>query len=422
MKLLDIALKDTLRSLRAPFSLAMMFVAPLLVAGLLYFAFGSLASGGELDLPEIDVYVANLDQGQAGSGFAAGEQLIAFLEDEDLDFVRTTRVADAASARRAVDNQEAEVAVIVPADFSQAAFSADRETSVTLYEDPTLTIAPGVIEDLVRQFIDGFAGAKIATDVTATQFREQGVEVGPGLAQEVAQEYAAWLEASDHHHDQQERASGLEVRAPTLQEGNRDRPLGMIEPIMASMMIFFVFFIGANAAESIVREDQEGTLARLFTTPTARASILGGKYTAVVGTLLIQILVLLLVSSLLFGIRWGRPLPVALLALGLIACAAGFGVLLMSFVRTTQQAGPVMGGVLTIGGMLGGLFTSGIPNLPAAFERVTLVTPQGWALRGWKLAMAGGAASDVLVPVLVMLDTGLLFLALGVIVMRRRFA
>lgn len=421
MKVFNIALKDTLRSLRSPFSLAMMLVAPLLVAGLLYFAFGSLTGGGDLEVPEIYVYVANLDQGLEGGGFAAGEQLVTFLESEDLDFVRLVQVADAERARAAVDNQDADVAVIIPGDFSQAALTADRETSVALYEDPTLTIAPAIVQDLLRQFVDGFAGAKIATDVTVTQFRQRGIEAEAGLGQEVAQQYAAWLESSDHHHGQEDRAN-LDVRAPAGQDGGQERELAMIEPIMASMMIFFVFFIGANAAESIVREDQEGTLARLFTTPTARASILGGKVIAVIATLVIQIGVLLLVSSLLFGIQWGSLLPVVLLTVGLVVCAAGFGVLLMSFVRTTRQAGPVMGGVLTIGGMLGGLFTSGIPNLPSAFEDMTLVTPQGWALRGWKLVMAGGGVGDVLLPTLVTFGAGLLCFGVAVLVLRKRFA
>jgi ABC-2 type transport system permease protein len=423
VKVLNIAVKDMLRSLRAPFSLAMMFAAPLLVAGLLYFAFGNLAGGGELDLPEIRVHVANLDQAgvEMGIGFAAGERLVEFLEGEDLGLLRTTRVADEASARTAVDRQDADVAVIIPRDFSAAAFSTGQETSVTLYEDPTLTIGPSIVEDLVRQFIDGFAGAKIATDVALTQFQRRDAEAGPDLAREVAQQYAASLESSEHHHERQELV-GLDIRSPTGQERTEGRDVGMIGPIMASMIIFFVFFIGANAAESIVREDEEGTLARLFATPTSQASILGGKLLAVVGTLVIQTLVLLLVSSLLFGISWGKVLPVVLLTAGLIVSAAGFGVLLMSFVQTTRQAGPVMGGVLTIGGMLGGLFTSGIPSVPAAFENVTLATPQGWALRGWKLAMAGGGAGDVLVPATVTFSAGILFFLVGVTVFRKRFA
>jgi hypothetical protein len=81
-----------------------------------------------------------------------------------------------------------------------------------------------------------------------------------------------------------------------------------------------------------------------------------------------------------------------------------------------------MGGVMTITGMLGGLFTSGIPNVPAAFDNLTLVMPQGWALRGWKLAMAGGGVGDVLLPALVTFGVGILFFVVAGLVLRKRFA
>ena len=48
MKALDIALKDLVRSWRSAFTLVMMFVAPLLITGLIYMAFGGLGSGGEV--------------------------------------------------------------------------------------------------------------------------------------------------------------------------------------------------------------------------------------------------------------------------------------------------------------------------------------------------------------------------------------
>ena len=85
MKVLDIAFKDLLRSLKTPFALIMMFGAPLLITGLLYFAFGSLGGDGDLELQAVRVQVANLDQPSAQTGgLAAGEMLIEFLQGEDL--------------------------------------------------------------------------------------------------------------------------------------------------------------------------------------------------------------------------------------------------------------------------------------------------------------------------------------------------
>jgi ABC-2 type transport system permease protein len=431
MKTLDIAFKDLRRSLKTPFALVMMFGAPLLITGLLYFAFGSMAGGGDLDLQIVRVQVANLDQpGTQSGGLAAGQMLVEYLKSDDLgDLLQVTIAPDEATARRAVDSQQAGVAIIIPPDFTTAALAPGREATVVHYEDPTLTIAPGIVRDLVSQFIDGFAGAKITAGVASQQLQARNVAAGAAVAQEATMEYAVWLQSSGHTHDGQ-ASSILQTRSPGTTEAgagqgagpSASQAVGMIGTIMVAMTIFFAFFMGANTAESIIREDEEGTLARLFTTPTSQAAILGGKFVAVVLTLVVQVVVLLAASGLIFGVRWGQPLTVVLVTLGLIVVAAGFGVMLMSFVKNTRQTGPILGGVLTLTGMLGGLFTSGLPNIPEMFDTVRLVMPQGWAMYGWELALQGAGVGEVLMPVAVMLGLGALFFGIGVIRFRKRFA
>ncbi len=426
-KVLEIALKDLRCYLTTPFALIMMFGAPLLITGLLYVAFGSLAGGGDLDLQAVRVQVANLDRPGAESGdLAAGQMLVQFLQSEEVGHLLEVTIARSeADARAAVEGQRADVALIIPPDFTAAALAPDREAAVIQFEDPTLTIGPGIVEDLVRHFIDGFAGAKITAQVVSRQFQARGDAAEPAVAQEAAaaaaQAYAAWFESLSHN-----QASGaspiLQPRSPATKEEPAGGDTGMFGGIMVGMIIFFAFFMGANTAESIVREDEDGTLQRLFITPTPRATILAGKFTSVVLILVVQVIILLLASGLLFGISWGRPLVVVLVTLGLIVVAAGFGVLLMSFVQNTRQTGPVMGGVLTVTGMLGGLFATGVPDLPEVFDTIRLVVPQGWALQGWELALHGSSAGEVLLPVAVMTGLGALFFGIGVSLFRRRFA
>jgi ABC-2 type transport system permease protein len=422
VKLLDIALHDLLRTLRTPFALVMMFGAPLLITGLLFFAFGGLAGGEGLDLQTIQVTVANLDQAevQAG-GLAAGELLVEFLRSDDLsDLLQVEVTQDEAVARDAVDAQQADVAVIIPAGFTTAAVTPGQSSKVTLYPDPTLAIAPGIVEDLVTQFIDGFAGTKITAEVTGQQFEAQGAPVEPMLLQQAAARYAEWLETTGHHQEGGE--TPVDLRAPSSGSESEGQDAGIIGGIMSGMLIFFTFFIGALDAESIVREDEEGTLPRLFTTPTPRTSILAGKFMAIVLTLTVQVGILLVASALIFGISWGQLSTVVIVALGLIVAAAGFGILIMSFVQSTRQTGPILGGVLTLTGMLGGLFTQGIPNMPELFELVNLVVPQGWALHAWDLALEGASPAGVVAPVAALIGMGALFFAVGAIVFRRRFA
>jgi ABC-2 type transport system permease protein len=147
-------------------------------------------------------------------------------------------------------------------------------------------------------------------------------------------------------------------------------------------------------AQSILKEEEDGTLPRLFTTPTARATILGGKFVAIFSMVIVQVAVVMLISSLLFKITWGAPLLVALSIVGLVICAAGFGLFLLSFVKNTRQAGPIIGGVLTVTSMLGGLYSMTIPNAPAFMDTLSLFLPQGWVMRSWKLALNGALLVD----------------------------
>ncbi len=420
MKVLDIALKDMLRSFRSVFAVVFMFVLPLMTTGLIYFAFSGL--GGEeggFDLQVTQVQVVNREQSVSPYGdFSAGRMLIQFLQDERLaNLLQVTETADEASARAAVERQEAGVAIIIPPDFTAAAFAPQGSTAVTLYQDPTLTLGPAIVKGLVDQYVDGLAGTIIAANVVADQLHERGAVVDEATMRAVTDRYVAWVQALG-----EEAHPALNVHTPPSKAEPVDMMTKMIAGIMTGMLIFYAFFTGTGTAESIIREDEEGTLARLFSTPTPRTVILGGKFVAVFLTVIVQVLVTIIAGRIIFGIRWGKPVSVALAALGLVIAAAGFGVLIMSFLKSTRQAGPVTGGVLTVTGMAGGLFTTGFANLPAAVETISLFTPQGWALRGWKAALAGGGLGEVFLPVAVNIGMGVVFFAVGALVFRKRFA
>jgi ABC-2 type transport system permease protein len=414
MKVVDIALKDLLRSMRSAVALVFMFVLPLLTTGIFYFAFGGLGDDDGFDLPQTKVQVVNQD---LVAGLSGGQILTELLQGEQwAELLPVSVVDDPDSARAAVDRQKAGVAVIIPADFSQAAMVPGKTAAITLYQDPTLSVGPGIIESIVSQFVDRFAGPGIASSVVAVQLSQQGLEVDEAIMQDVAAKYSAWVQALG------EGGSVLNVQPPPQQQETDDPLANVLAEVMVAMIIFYAFFTGASTAQTILQEDEAGTLARLFTTPTPQASILGGKFLSVFITLIVQVVVLLLASVLVFGVDWGQPLAVLLMTVGLVVVASGFGVMLISFLKSTRQAGPVMGGVLTISGMAGGLFTSSMPNPPAFFEVASLLTPHGWALRGWKLALDGASVGEALLPALVTLGLGVIFFVIGALFFRKRFA
>ncbi len=422
MRVLDVALKDLRHNLRNGTMVFIMFLLPLLTNGLLYFAFGAIAGGGEgFDVQVTRVQVVNLDEPPAAyGGFSAGQMLADFLQDETLaDLIEVAAAGDEQSARTAVDRREAGVAVIIPAGFTSAALAPEGEAAVTLYADPTLTLGPAVVEEIVRQFVDGFAGAGIAAQVASGQLAERGLPADAMLLSQAGTQYGAWAAAVGEELGQ---GGLLDVADPPGETAPVDFMTQILGDVMTGMLVFYAFLAGGHCAQSIIREDEQGTLARLFTTSTPRSVILGGKLMAVFFTVIVQVLVSMLMAGFIFGLSWGKAVPAALAVLGLVAASAGFGVFIMSFPRTTRQAGPVLGSIIPVTAMAGGLYTTGFANMPKAFDTIALFTPQGWALRAWNVARAGGVPLEVLVPAGVALAFGVVAFMAGAFVIRRRFA
>lgn len=426
MKIVDIVFKDLTRSFRSAFAVGMMVIAPLMLTGLIYFAFGGM-SGGDVSMTPIKVGVVNADQLPADSVLDApiGDNIRSMFFDESVEaWITASDYADEESARAAVNAQEIGVAVIIPRNFTERYLSGDQDVQVLIISDPTLSIGPAVVEDMVTMMIDGVAGGGIAIQTIMERLQANGIQPDPTQIPTWIERYGNWYRdfQRDLFHNPDKAA--YVIVAPSAGETDTADPIQkMMGLTMAGQMIFFAFFTGAYSMMSILREEEEGTLARLFTTPTDRTSILTGKFIAVFITILLQGLVLMVAGHFAFGIRWGNLGGVALALTGQIIAATGLGVLLIAFVKSTKQGGPVLGGGLTAMGMLGGLFTANMPNaMPAAMNMIANFTPQGWVLKAWRMAIDGQPAIDLLIPFAVMVAMGVGMFAIGAIMFRKRFA
>jgi len=420
MRAVDIALKDLLQAFRSKFGLGMMVGVPLLITGILYLAFGGL-SGRQAALPEFRVLVVDLDQPPAGS-VDLGSALVDYLADERMpDWLIVQAAATEADAMRTLEARDAQAVVIIPPDFTAALTRPGGDAALRVLHDPTKTVGPSLLRYLLGIFTGGVTGAGQALEAAGAVFAETGIELDAVRQAVLAQGYAEWYARtqSDLNHGQNPALTFRRIDLPAGEESDLTR---LLANIMAGMMVFFVFFGSVTTALSILKEDHEGTLARLFITPARKATIFSGKLAAVFLTAVVQGLILVGLSSLLFGIRWGGWPWVALALLGMAGAAAGFSLLVVAFVRDYRQAGPVIGGVLSVSGMLGGLMTAGFEGLPVAFIRINRIFPQAWALQGWRQALDSAPLADAGTTVMVSLAFGAVLFTAGWLLLRRRFA
>jgi ABC-2 type transport system permease protein len=421
MPILHITLKDLARSLRSPFVLAFMLILPLLEAGLPYLAFSNLSAG--LSVQKTRVLIVNLDRPvEAYPDFLAGDLLVEMFRNDELGKLLETTVGESeAAARTAVDSRETDVAVILPYGLTAALFGSEERMEIEIYHDPALTLGPAVVRDVVTNFLDGFAGSLIAADTAAARAAEEGTSLDKNTRLEIMQRYGDWAQGVGESLQRGiHPAIRYEVSAPVQQSESVMK--AQIGPIMLGMLVFFAFFVGVLSAQSLLREAEQGTLARLYRTPVSKAAILSGKFAAVEILLALQVILLIGIGNVLFGIEWGDPVPVILNGLGLVVSAGGFGIMLIAFMRTTRQAFLVMGGAVILTGMAGGTMTTWFADVPALFATVNLFTPQGWILRGFSAAMRGGSLTDAAVPAAAALGLGFIFLWIGIRKMNARFA
>ena len=132
----------------------------------------------------------------------------------------------------------------------------------------------------------------------------------------------------------------------------------------------------------------------------------------------------MLFGRLVFDIDWGSLPTTFLAALGLIIVSVSTGLFIVSWLTNTRQTGIVFGGVLTLTGMIGliGVFTAGVPNQPEFIETISLLVPQGWAIRGLTISMDGGSVIDLLPIFAGLMVWSLVFSLIGLRRMSRRYA
>ncbi len=435
MKLLDMAIKEIRQSTRSLTAIMFMFVVPILVTALFAFMFGGVGEGESFTLPQTAVVLVNLDEGELPATASVdpditgqpdfdlaevdsmGALLAQILQgDAFVDLLTVTLGEDAAAARTAVDNQTANVALIIPPNFTDSLMLPDETATIELYHDPTLSLGPAIVASLLRQFTDSFAFTKIGTSVAMTQLAEAGVPIDAALVQGVVNELTAAAFAQA-----QTEQTLVTMEPPPGTSGEDNLLAEILGQIMGGMMIFFAFFTGAGTLQTILVEAEKGTLSRLFTTPTPVAVILGGKVLGTLIMLTVQVTVLMFFGRLVFGIQWGSLGMVVIAAASLILIAAATGLFLASLVKNTRQSGAVYGGVLTLTGMIGmiSIFTGGAVS--PTIEAITLVVPQGWAVRGLQTAMQGGSITDLLPTLAGLLVWMAVFVAIAQYRLQRRF-
>jgi ABC-2 type transport system permease protein len=344
----------------------------------------SLAFGGE-DGIDATIGLVDGDRSPVTSQFVAG---VTGSDTGDLQFERVGTVDD---ARSRVERGDLGAAVVVPAGFS-ASLSGDEPGAVQVITEPDSPIAAEVARSVAGGFTARVNAARLAAATTAAG--------GGGVPPE-------------------DELAGLELPVEISQSGSGGdvSPAAYFGPAMA---LLFLFLLVGVLARDLLTEQRLRVLDRVRAAPVRDTAILAGKAASVVAIAIVTLGVIWAVTGVALGADWGDPLGVALLIVAASLAIAGVSGLVAALARTENTADTVATFVAFVFALIGGNFVP--PGaLPEVLRRLSLFTPNGWAVQGFaELSVGGGTAPDVIPHVVVLLAWAAACGAVAAVVLPRR--
>ncbi len=409
-KILAIGLKDLRLIFRDPAALLLMLLAPYLITLGLGFVSGAFADDGESGIRDIPVMLINQDTGDLGG------QLVQVFESDDLaELIEVVPAIAIPEGRDLVNEDEVVAMVIIPADFS-GIMIPDPETGETvegsqleIYRSPASPISVSVVEAIVSQFMSQVDSGTTLVGVTIDQLVESG-DFDVSTFQSVATDLVA---------NQSESEPLINVNASSGAVDEEEDNFNILSVLAPGMALFFLMYTVTLGGSSILRERTEGTLDRMQTTPTTSGQILGGKVMGIFLTGIAQVGILVIGSSLMYGIQWGDWLGVIALIISAALAATSWGLLIAGAARTQEQVAGIGTAVMLVFGAISGTFTQ-INN--SFINSLGAITPNQWALQGFTKLGLGQTFTDVLPNIGALWLMAAVVFTIAALLFRRKFS
>ncbi|MCK5232850.1 MAG: ABC transporter permease, partial [Desulfobulbaceae bacterium] len=214
-----------------------------------------------------------------------------------------------------------------------------------------------------------------------------------------------------------------EIGGPLIQVVEQKQGIGLLMPTAVQQNVpawamFGIFFIVVPLAGSLLRERQNGTLARMLVLPVSYSVLLIGKLIAFGLVCLCQFGLIVALGRWLLPLMGTDPfifgeqyLTISVMLLSVICAATGYGVLLGSVAKSYEQAlmfGPIS---VVIAAAIGGVMVP-VYAMPPLMRELSNISPLGWGLKGFlKIFVQNAEINCVLFEALLLL--GFAFFCLG---------
>jgi len=324
-----------------------------------------------------------------------------------------------------LENSTAVVPEVVAREEAQSQFDERRASAVFMIPagiDITSLLSGSAEVELLQQ--PNNINATVAERAVLTAIRRVSSAISAAQnavnQREAKQPFTSDAEKQAYFESSLEMAQSIQEDAPervTVIEGTTPDQVEY-DPranSSAGQLITWVFIPLFGISALFAYERQQGTLRRLLTTPSHKATFLLGTISGQVAMALVQMSLLVGFGILVMKLNWGRePLALFIILLASALAAAAFGTTMGTFIKTEGQASglSIMFGMVFA--LMGGCWYP-LELFPPAIQNAVKVLPTTWAMQGMlDLILRGGGLQEILAETGVLLGFAVLFFSVGV--------
>lgn len=402
MKMFLIAAKDLKVQLKDRKALLTMLLMPILLTAILGSALKGVMGDSQIPKTALGVYYESKD--------TLTESFINEFLLADLKESITLEQADSEEQLHAwVEKGQIDVGLIIPSNWEQSLGNNEKNP---------VTVLPLTGKDLeaafVQQITESFASTAQVMSVSTKE-----------IMTDLAVTAAANGSQFDPEIVQKELSANMDKVLQQQQDFVSDLPVGeksvsSMQYYAAAMAAMFLLFNAMNGGKAFHQERNTETLARLMMTQASNRSILLGKFLGTLFFAFLQFLIFVTATHFVLGINWGDNF-LQILFIGFVYSFAVSGLsMVVAAFTTDEKMADIVGGIgVQIFALLGGSMLP-ISIFPDLLRKISMITPNSWALTSFTNIMSGTSWSTLLAPAVTLGLIGIVSILVGTMRLRHK--
>lgn len=392
-----LAVKDLLLIGRDKKAFLTLIMMPLILIAILGAAFGNVfQEEGEIEIAQFTLGVVNLDDGELG-GILADEVFGKGLPDQ-----MKVKHYQLDEMKKKIQEHKLSVGIVIPTNFTTSLTSGNGP-EIKLITIPNPGVKATIVQSVIEQFAQNFTVQSEGAKLSMAKALQAGMSM---------EEYQAkGINAENRQRGEENQEDSSQLNEKTVQADSK--PVGSFQYYAAAMGVMFLLMTVAEGVSAMILEKEQEVYNRLQVSKLSYQHYLTGKMLGLITISLIQAFIIIIGTTVLFGVDWGDSVAgVIVITISFVISACGLGVLAGSFIKkekTFSVASMLATQIMAaIGGSMAPLYI-----FPDWAVFIGKFLPNGLALQTYLDIMSGSSLSDILPAVAGILGLGMVFFGIG---------